>query len=256
MHNAYRARIAESLNSGVPARRGKKLERASPKRSDTSVRVLAAAIEMFAERGFESTTMRDLASAVGIKAPGLYNHYRSKEDILAAALIWVIQDFNAHVLGPDDPKQAPIARLKGILERHLLYQIDNPTINKAFDVLVRSGVLVRMQRQEAQNEILRLTRVYIKVVSDLTQTIVEPLGEDAPPLKPAVNCITTMYDHVHRWYHRDGPITVSELVDIYWSFSAKILGIDNRQPRSKPRTRTNAARSSARATVVDRATNS
>ena len=119
MKEAYKTRLIGSLNENPSRSLGIPIEEAVRKRSDTSQRLLIAAIEMFADRGFEATSMRDLASEVGIKAPAIYNHYRSKEDILAAALIWVMEDFSEHVLGPDKPNDAPGNRLKGILERHL-----------------------------------------------------------------------------------------------------------------------------------------
>jgi AcrR family transcriptional regulator len=169
--------------------------------------------------------MRDLAKAVGIKAPAIYNHYRSKADILAAALIWVMEDFNEYIFGPDDPNEAPIERLKGILERYTLYQIDNPKINEAFDALLHSSVLVRVQRQDAQDEVMRLTRIFVGAVKEVVKAIIEDLGDEAPPLIPSVYSITTMYDQIHRWYHPDGSITAQELINTYWKFTTNLLGI-------------------------------
>lgn len=52
--------------------------------SETSTKdsILDAALELFACKGFEATSVRDIASAVGIKAPSLYKHYGSKQEIL------------------------------------------------------------------------------------------------------------------------------------------------------------------------------
>jgi len=227
MRDAYRTRIAKSSKLSNEVNKEGLTINATRKRSDTHHRLLAEAIRMFGTQGFESTTMRDLGTAVGIKAPAIYNHYQSKEDILAAALIWVIEDFNEQVLGPDNPKDDCITRLRGMLQRHLLYETHNPTIAKANDVLVRSGVLVRMQRPESQNEVLRLTRIYMHLLSDLVEDTVKKFGKNVSPLKPAINAIATMYDQAFRWYHPDGPISESELIDIYWQFTARILGISD-----------------------------
>ena len=52
----------------------------------TRERILDAAEEIFAERGFEGTTLRDVAARVGLRNPSLYNHFDSKDDLYAAVL--------------------------------------------------------------------------------------------------------------------------------------------------------------------------
>ena len=50
-------------------------------------RVLDAALTLFSERGFATTSMRQLAEHVGLQAGSLYSHYPGgKDDLLAAAL--------------------------------------------------------------------------------------------------------------------------------------------------------------------------
>lgn len=53
---------------------------------ETAEAILDAAEEAFADRGFDGTAMRDVASRVGIRAPSLYNHFPSKEALYAAVL--------------------------------------------------------------------------------------------------------------------------------------------------------------------------
>jgi len=48
----------------------------------TKERIFHAAARMFAEHGYDNVSMRDLASAVGIKNPSIYNHFASKKEIL------------------------------------------------------------------------------------------------------------------------------------------------------------------------------
>lgn len=48
---------------------------------NTKENIMYQALTLFSDRGYEGVTMRDIASAVGIKAASLYNHFKSKEDI-------------------------------------------------------------------------------------------------------------------------------------------------------------------------------
>lgn len=52
----------------------------------TAQRILDVAEELFAERGFEGTTLRDIALEVPLQPPSLYNHFETKEDIYEAVL--------------------------------------------------------------------------------------------------------------------------------------------------------------------------
>ena len=57
-------------------------------RSTTANRgtVLDAACLLFAERGYHGTSMKDIAEKLGVRAPSLYNHVPSKQDILFAIM--------------------------------------------------------------------------------------------------------------------------------------------------------------------------
>jgi AcrR family transcriptional regulator len=57
-----------------------------PKKNDTKRSILDAAIDLFASRGYHESSMRNIASVVGIKAASLYAHFKNKESILAAIL--------------------------------------------------------------------------------------------------------------------------------------------------------------------------
>lgn len=47
----------------------------------TKQKILKEALTLFAEKGYGAVYVGDIAKAVGIKAPSLYKHYRSKQDI-------------------------------------------------------------------------------------------------------------------------------------------------------------------------------
>ena len=53
-----------------------------PRRTDTRQRILEAAVSLFAERGIEATSMRDIAAAVGITEGAVYRHFTGKGELV------------------------------------------------------------------------------------------------------------------------------------------------------------------------------
>ena len=54
------------------------------KQEDTKQRIVDKALELFSERGYDAVSVGEIATAVGIKAPSLYNHFPSKQSIFDA----------------------------------------------------------------------------------------------------------------------------------------------------------------------------
>ena len=52
------------------------------RRGDTRVRIRQVALELFAEQGYERTSLREIAERLGVTKPALYYHFRSKEEIV------------------------------------------------------------------------------------------------------------------------------------------------------------------------------
>jgi AcrR family transcriptional regulator len=58
--------------------------RSTPKAETTRSRILAGALSLFRERGFDQTTMRDIASAAGVAIGAAYYYFESKEALVMA----------------------------------------------------------------------------------------------------------------------------------------------------------------------------
>jgi AcrR family transcriptional regulator len=59
------------------------------RRTSTREQIQSVALEMFAERGYDGTSLREIAEQLNVTKAALYYHFRTKEDILAS----VIEDF-------------------------------------------------------------------------------------------------------------------------------------------------------------------
>ena len=54
---------------------------------ETKERILAAAYDLFVEKGYQGSSMRDIATKAGIKAGSIYNHFDGKEQIFEAVFV-------------------------------------------------------------------------------------------------------------------------------------------------------------------------
>ncbi len=52
----------------------------------TKEKILAKSLELFASKGFKETTVRDIASSIGLQQGALYNHFKNKDAILMALI--------------------------------------------------------------------------------------------------------------------------------------------------------------------------
>ena len=67
----------------------------------TKERILDAALTLFAENGYNGTSVEQIAGVVGIKAPSLYKHYKGKEEILNA-LIDSAEEWYEEIFGSEE----------------------------------------------------------------------------------------------------------------------------------------------------------
>jgi AcrR family transcriptional regulator len=60
------------------------MSKSTPKAQETRSRILQAAVELFQERGFEESTMRDVAARAGVATGAAYYYFGSKEELVLA----------------------------------------------------------------------------------------------------------------------------------------------------------------------------
>jgi AcrR family transcriptional regulator len=64
---------------------------------DTKKKILDVALTLFSEKGYGNVYVGQIAEGVGIKAPSLYKHYKSKQDIFNAILDEMRERYNQKV---------------------------------------------------------------------------------------------------------------------------------------------------------------
>lgn len=87
------------------------------RRTNTRQRIREVALELFAERGYDQTTLRGIADRLGVTQAAVYYHYRTKEDILSSLLDEQIEGMDEIIEWGRTLLPGPERRL-GVLERY------------------------------------------------------------------------------------------------------------------------------------------
>ena len=83
------------------------------------------ASRLFMEKGFTATSMRDIAEAIGIEAPSLYNHIGSKNEILQEICFRIANLFTSHISKVEQSKKPYHTKIELIIRFHIKMMLDD-----------------------------------------------------------------------------------------------------------------------------------
>lgn len=81
--------------------------------------IVATAATLFREKGYAASSMRDLADKVGVEAASLYNHIKSKSEILQDICFTVANRFITHLEKVENSPESAIGKIETILRFHI-----------------------------------------------------------------------------------------------------------------------------------------
>lgn len=96
-----------------------------PKNGNRKDLIVKAGAALFREKGFGAASMRDLAETLGIEAASLYNHIRSKNEILESICFNVANRFNTHLDEIEISSNAPLKKIETLLRFHIQQMLEN-----------------------------------------------------------------------------------------------------------------------------------
>ena len=101
-------------------------------KSETSRAIVQAAIKLFADRGFDGVTTREIASAVGIKQASLYYYYRSKDGIWDDVVRYVLDILAADLIAITHGNDLPETKLRNFFLSAMF--LDRPDVARIIDL--------------------------------------------------------------------------------------------------------------------------
>ncbi|WP_427901643.1 TetR/AcrR family transcriptional regulator [Marinobacter caseinilyticus] len=168
-------------------------------------RLLKEAARLFRDKGYERTTVRDLAAAVGIQSGSLFHHFRTKEEILKAVMVETIQLNTAVMQGAMDQAETDRDKLHALILSEL--ESINGQTGEAMAVLVYEW---RSLSKEGQEEVLALRDIYEQLWLDVLTSLAAQGVIRADPFVTR-RMLTGALSWTVTWYRVDGGMTLSDL---------------------------------------------
>lgn len=81
--------------------------------------IIKTAAKLFKEKGYSAVTMRDIATAMGMKAASLYNHISSKQDILKDIIISLAEAFTQGMQQIKAAENSTIHKVEAVVKLHV-----------------------------------------------------------------------------------------------------------------------------------------
>lgn len=176
--------------------------------------LLRAAARLFVEKGFEATTTRDIADAVGMRSGSPFYHFRSKQDLLKAAMAEGLETgyrrLQAAIDGIDDAEQ----RLWALIRTHLGNLLEGEC--EAPMLLYESRSLDAAARAEIAAITDRYQKPWQATLDELAA--VGKLHSSAPPVRLL---LFGMLNWTPQWYRADGGQSLDQMTDCV---TAMLLG--------------------------------
>lgn len=95
-------------------------------------KILEVAVELFKEKGYMGSSVRDLATKLNIKAASLYAHIRSKEEILEWICFGIAHEFFAQLQEIKSKDLAPKGKLNVFIDQHLSVVLENRDVTHIY----------------------------------------------------------------------------------------------------------------------------
>ena len=171
--------------------------------------ILQTTCQLLGEKGFDATTMDDVAQGVGIAKASLYKHFKSKEDLCCAAMVQVLERVRAYV-GSLDAAAAPIEQLRAVVRWSL-----ERLLAQEMPLLPSRNSTLRAVLMSDQEYIDGLVRVSDQIGQWITQAQAE--GSIDPALPPLV-VLYTLYaracDPVVGFLRESGQYSDADIVEL------------------------------------------
>jgi len=121
--------------------------------------IVNIAAVLFKEKGYSAVTMRDIAQALDIRAASLYNHIKSKQEILVLIVIAIAEEYTNTISAIVESDESAVQKLEKVIQLHIDITVRNPdalaSLNNDWMHLPQHELTLFLQMREEYEEKFR-----------------------------------------------------------------------------------------------------
>ncbi|CAL9583667.1 HTH-type transcriptional repressor KstR2 [Streptomyces sp. enrichment culture] len=191
---------------------------------DAARRLLLAAVEAFAERGYHATTTRDIAGRAGMSPAALYIHYKTKEELLHR-ISRIGHEKALDILRTASRGEGTATgRLADAVSSFVRWHARGRTTARVVQYELDS------LGPDARAEIVGLRRQVDAEVRGIIEDGVRSGEFDVPDVPGTTLAVLSLCIDVARWFNVDGPRTPEEVGALYADLVLRMVGAENAGP--------------------------
>jgi AcrR family transcriptional regulator len=179
-----------------------------PSESPKLRRILEKAARLIFEKGYEGTSMQDIADACGLTKAGLYHHVATKEALLIAIMEYGMDLFEEVVLARAEPIADPLERLRKTMACNIELVLTDSS--KEVTIILHEHQTLT---GEAQKKINGRKKRYVRFLEDgFRQAMQRGQIRTIDPTLASFSFLGTVL-WTYKWYRPDGRLSPQQLSD-------------------------------------------
>lgn len=193
---------------------------ASKRGPETRAAIAAAAVELFAQRGYHATSMRALAAAAAIQPAAIYHWYPGKEAILVHLQDEFMAELTERVVAAMAEQDRPALKLAAAVREHVAYHGEHPSEAFVTDSEIRA------LRDRPRRALIAKRDEYQRMFGGLIRAGIEDGSLRTSDADVATYAILLQCTGVALWFDPRGPLGLDEVVAVHVELVLGGLGAD------------------------------
>jgi TetR/AcrR family transcriptional regulator, cholesterol catabolism regulator len=179
--------------------------------TDSRQEILRTAVRLFHRRGYDATSMNDVAAALKFSKGGLYHHFQSKDEILFSLMEQAMEIAEERVMGPVRNIVDPDQRLRHLIRCHV--EVVLSPYDREISIMLHEN---HPLPPSLRRKINRRKKDYVHFVENVVADVQRGRhGANRVSARAATFALLGMINWLYQWYRPEGSLNAEQLAQQY-----------------------------------------